>query len=233
MRWSGWESPTPLLTTCSATRGVSEHRCWGSHGVAATNARKRPKRDDSAGAARKRRDRPLNRWQQPGDRSRDQRGSAFVRARVRPAREKTTSILRYRVGGDRAIRRLCPRIGRQDCRSRRATLHPPAKSKGSKGHSGSAERVARRRNNGAGRRPESNAKAGGEGEKRAMEAQGRRQSRTGVAGGFALVAAQAARVRDALVGGRHLGSKKPPALTRRGERRSWRGRKPKGRGLAR
>lgn len=107
--------------------------------------------------------------------------SARVRLRKSssPAGPRKDDIdTRYRVGGDRAIRRLCPRIGRQDCRSRRATLHPPAKSKGSKGLYGSAERVARHRNNGVGRRPEPNAKAGGKGEKRAMEAQGRRQSRT-------------------------------------------------------
>lgn len=58
----------------------------------------------------------------------------------RPA-EKRHRYFRYRVGGDRAIRRLCPRIGRSDCRSRRTTLHPPAKSTGSKGLGGEAERV--------------------------------------------------------------------------------------------
>lgn len=128
---------------------------------------------------------------------------------------------------------MCSRVGNIDCRSRRATLHPPPGSKGSKGHLGFGERVARHRKNGAGRRPEPNAKARGEGEKRAVEAQERRQSRAGVAGGFALVAAQAARTRDALVDGRHLGSKKPSSLTRRRETRSWRGRKPKGRSFAR
>lgn len=61
------------------------------------------------------------------------------------------------------------------------------------------------------------------GEKGAPEAEVRWQNRAEVAGGFALVAAQAARTRDALIDGRRLGSKKLSPLTRRGEKRSWHG----------
>lgn len=83
--------------------------------------------------------------------------------------------------------------------------------------------VAPIRKNGDGRRPEPNAKAGGDGEKRAPEAKRRRQSRLEVAGGFVLVAAQATRVRDALVDGRHPEPRKLSPLTRWRERRFWRG----------
>jgi hypothetical protein len=102
-------------------------------------------------------------------------------------------------------------------------LHPPAARTGSKGLGREVERVAPIRKNGDGRRPEPNAKAGGDGEKRAPEAKRRRQSRLEVAGGFVLVAAQATRVRDALVDGRHPEPRKLSPLTRWRERRFWRG----------
>lgn len=120
--------------------------------------------------------------------SREQRPRASeIATRFEPARVKRD---RYSISTRRGSNDSTDRApGRkEDCTSRRATLHPPYEPPGRKAMEASGT-GSLLRTNGDRRRPQVNAKAGVGGEKRALEADGRRQSRTEVAGEFELVAA--------------------------------------------